>query len=72
MEVPLTTVSGLTPPATPINAKGAATVIAIFPAKPFTLVTVIVVVFAPPRAMFMNDGFALMVKPGPVNTMTDN
>jgi len=31
-----------------------------------------VVVFAPPRAMFMKDGFAVRVKPGPANTVRVN
>src|SRR5205807_7418498 len=52
-----------------MKAKGAATVIVTFPVKPFKLVTVIVVEFAPPRAMFMNDGFAVRVKPVPANTV---
>ena len=72
LDVPLAIINGLNPPAAPMKAKGAATVIVTFPVKPFKLVTVIVVEFAPPRAMFMNDGFAVRVKPVPANTVTLN
>jgi len=72
LDPPLESMSKLSPPAAPMNANGAATVIVTFPAKPFKLVTVIVVVFAPPRAMFMKDGFAVRVNPRPANTVIVN
>src|SRR5439155_22842370 len=68
----LASISGLNPPAAPKNPKGAMTVIATLPVKPFVLVTVIVVVFAHTRATFMKDGFAVRVKPGPANTVNVN